>query len=510
MSTYICIPVRPKNPLPIRHKKCYNVMMFFKIHTNERASDWLKALLIVSSCGAIAVLITYVLYGFTQDLLVERLRERLTAIVSTASLRFSAEDVESISSYEDSNKPAFAKIVEQLDELRSANKNLQYAYIMRRTDDPNTFEFVADADSLSLLEDIDENGNGILDEEEQPPMPGDPYDVSEYPVLRDEAFYYPVAEHELASDQWGSLLAAFAPIRDSSGNTVAILGVDVIVTDFMQVTRATLMPFLLFVLFLILMLALLSLMLLRINRERIKALQEIDRQKDELISIVSHQLNTPVSAVKWNIEMFLDGDLGKMSDEQTKQLNLMQSELASLADLVSMLLDVSRIQLGRMKVSRAELDLAAFFAEELAVIEPKAKEKKVKFTAHIPAKLPVGYLDKRLVRMTLENLLTNAVKYTPEGGQASLTVKLQGDKIIYEVKDTGCGIPKAEQARMFEKLFRASNVVNAQEGNGLGMFVAKGAVEAQGGSIRFESEEGKGSVFYVELPLIKKAQTKSD
>ena len=351
-------------------------MMFFKIHTNERASDWLKALLIVSSCGAIAVLITYVLYGFTQDLLVERLRERLTAIVSTASLRFSAEDVESISSYEDSNKPAFAKIVEQLDELRSANKNLQYAYIMRRTDDPNTFEFVADADSLSLLEDIDENGNGILDEEEQPPMPGDPYDVSEYPVLRDEAFYYPVAEHELASDQWGSLLAAFAPIRDSSGNTVAILGVDVIVTDFMQVTRATLMPFLLFVLFLILMLALLSLMLLRINRERIKALQEIDRQKDELISIVSHQLNTPVSAVKWNIEMFLDGDLGKMSDEQTKQLNLMQSELASLADLVSMLLDVSRIQLGRMKVSRAELDLAAFFAEELAVIEPKAKENR--------------------------------------------------------------------------------------------------------------------------------------
>ena len=93
--------------------------MFFKIHTNERASDWLKALLIVSSCGAIAVLITYVLYGFTQDLLVERLRERLTAIVSTASLRFSAEDVESISSYEDSNKPAFAKIVEQLDELRA-------------------------------------------------------------------------------------------------------------------------------------------------------------------------------------------------------------------------------------------------------------------------------------------------------------------------------------------------------------------------------------------------------
>ncbi|MFA5273340.1 MAG: HAMP domain-containing sensor histidine kinase [Candidatus Peribacter sp.] len=231
-------------------------------------------------------------------------------------------------------------------------------------------------------------------------------------------------------------------------------------------------------------------------------LKDLDRQKDELLSIVSHQLATPVTSVKWYLEMLLDGDSGELNEEQKKQLMTMQGVTADLVDLVGMILDVSRIQLGRMKVDRGDLNLGTFFTEVLAVIEPKATVKKQQFIKVIPKSLPVASLDKRLMRMTLENLLSNAVKYTPEGGRVELHVTLSDHTLRYEVKDTGCGIPKEDQEKIFGKLFRATNVRNT-EGNGLGLFAAKGAAEAQGGKVWFTSEPNKGTTFTVEVPLTK-------
>lgn len=241
-----------------------------------------------------------------------------------------------------------------------------------------------------------------------------------------------------------------------------------------------------------------------------KDLKELDRQKDELISIVSHQLATPVTSVKYYIEMFLDGDMGKLTPEQKESILTMGKVTGDLSDLVSMILDVSRIQLGKMKVSRKELDVPAYVREILTVIEPKAKEKKEELLIILPKDLLPMMLDKRLVRMTLENLLTNAVKYTPDGGKVTLFMERRGDTLHYEVRDTGFGIPKAEQGKIFGKLFRASNVVDKMEGNGFGLFAAKGAVEAQGGKIWFESEENKGTTFFVDLPIILKGNEKKD
>lgn len=251
---------------------------------------------------------------------------------------------------------------------------------------------------------------------------------------------------------------------------------------------------------LLLILTIQTVILVRIWRSRVDLLKDLDRQKDELLSIVSHQLATPVTSVKWYIEMLLDGDSGELTDEQKKQLATMQGVTEDLVDLVGMILDVSRIQLGKMKVDRADLDLGTFFGEVLAVIEPKAIVKKQQFIKKIPAKLPVASLDKRLMRMTLENLLSNAVKYTPEGGKVELKVEVKDRTLRYSVKDTGCGIPKEEQEKIFGKLFRATNARNT-EGNGLGLFAAKGAAEAQGGKVWFESASGKGTTFFVEVPL---------
>ena len=241
---------------------------------------------------------------------------------------------------------------------------------------------------------------------------------------------------------------------------------------------------------------------LAIDLEKANAqLKELDRQKDELLSIVSHQLATPVSAVKWNLEMMLEGDMGKLTKEEEESLKSLQGVTTNLADLVSMILDVSRIQLGRMKIEKQELDLNAFFKEILDVIQPKAKEKKVQFNIAMPATLPKAKLDKRYTHMTIENLLSNAVKYTPENGTVNFTITINNNSMHCEVKDTGMGIPKQEQDKIFGKMYRATNARNAVDGNGFGLYVAKGAVEAQGGKIWFESEEGKGTTFFVDLPL---------
>lgn len=297
------------------------------------------------------------------------------------------------------------------------------------------------------------------------------------------------------------VFSSYAPIVNQSGRAAnAVLGIDVDVTSYLDFVNATLLPFVIAVVILLVLIGTLVLVLLKLWGSRVNLLKDLDRQKDELLSIVSHQLATPVTSVKWYIEMLLDGDSGELTEEQKKQLMTMQGVTTDLVDLVGMILDVSRIQLGRMKVDRVDLDLNTFFTDVLAVIEPKATIKKQQFVKKMPAHLPTASLDKRLMRMTLENLLSNAVKYTPEGGRVELSVTLADHTLHYEVKDSGCGIPKEEQGKIFSKLFRATNVRNT-EGNGLGLFAAKGAAEAQGGKVWFESEPDKGTTFFVEVPL---------
>jgi signal transduction histidine kinase len=236
---------------------------------------------------------------------------------------------------------------------------------------------------------------------------------------------------------------------------------------------------------------------------RVELLKQLDRQKDELISIVSHQLATPITSLKWNVEILLDGDTGPLNEQQKKELQVMQSSTNNLADLVSMMLDVSRLELGRMKVDRTDVDVRKLFEETIEMVRPKALEKKQTLEV-VLGEMPTARLDKRLTRMTLENLLTNAIKYTPDRGKVIVTAQVNKDVLHYQVRDTGFGIPKKEQSQIFGKLFRASNVQTVP-GNGLGLFAAKGAVEAQCGRIHFESSPGWGTVFTVDLPLTEEA-----
>ncbi|MEQ1849145.1 MAG: HAMP domain-containing sensor histidine kinase [Candidatus Peribacteraceae bacterium] len=389
----------------------------------------------------------------------------------------------------------------QLQRIRNNNINVNFAYLLQPTRDENVFTFIADADSLDPLAEIDLNHDGVIDDNDALAAPGDEYEVSQIPALKHTALKYPTTDEELEQDQWGFSLSAYAPIQNR-GETIAVLGIDVDVSDFQEVVSATFLPFSLFVIFLLLILSILTVFLVRTWNQRVKIVEDIDRQKDELLGIVSHQLAKPITAIKWNLESLLDGDTGALNKEQKESATTMQTMATDLSDLTSMILDVSRVQLGRMNLQPQPLDLNSFFEEILAIIHPTIVEKGINFVKNIhPAKLPTVLLDKRYTRMTVENLLTNAVKYTPEKGTVKLDITIDKGNMHFRVSDTGIGIPKGEQQKIFGKMYRASNAQNTYEGNGFGLYVAKGAVEGQGGKIGFTSQEGKGTTFWFDLPM---------
>ncbi len=452
---------------------------------------------------AIAVAITYVLLNYTQDLLRQRLNERLISIVSTAALQFDPEEIRQIKEkgIDAVGTEIYRKNVLKLQAIREANHDIRYAYIFAQTEDPNTVIYVADADAISIVPTIDFNEDGVIDDEDVS-SPGEEYDATEVPVLHEEAFMVSTVDKELTEDSWGSFLSAYSPIKLSDGSAVGSLTIDVEVTDYLRIVGATFTPFILFIAVLLLVILTLTHITVRIWRKKVDVVQELDRQKDELLGLVSHQLAAPVSAIRWYVEMLLDGDLGELQNEQKKQLETVQQSTGNLSDLIGMILDVSRIQLGRIKIDKQELNLNEFFKEILDVVEPRAIEKKIDFQKTMPKSLPSAMLDKRYTRMTIENMLTNAIKYTPNEGKVALTITVADDQIRVMVKDTGCGIPQADQKNIFGKMYRASNVRNsAIDGNGFGLYIAKNAVESQGGKMWFESTEGKGTTFYVTLPL---------
>lgn len=455
---------------------------------------------IVLMCSIVVIVITYFMYSFTASLLQKRLDERLIAIAGTASLMFDADEIKYLSSLDSEElviTQEYRDAVKTLHEIKEANPTVTFTYILGFTEDENLMTFIADADVVALKPELNFNEDELTDEG----YPGSEYDVSGIEaIVNKRAFVSATVSPEIYEDYWGKLYSAYAPIR-KDGEVIAILAIDTDISDYNAFVKATFLPFGIITVLLIWLLAIAIIFVLKMWNSRVELMRDLDRQKDELLSIVSHQLATPVSSIKWYLEMLEDGDLGEMNNDQKEHIKAMRGIGSNMSDLVSMILDVSRIQLGRMKIEKQDLDLNDFFHEIIATIDPKAAEKKVEFVKNIPEKLPIAKLDRRYTNMTIENLLSNAVKYTPTGGKVVCDVKVVNGNLNITVKDTGMGIPEAEKDKIFGRMYRASNARNAIDGNGFGLFVAKGAVEAQSGKIWFDSIEGKGTTFYVVLPL---------
>ncbi|MFH0818732.1 MAG: ATP-binding protein [Patescibacteria group bacterium] len=229
----------------------------------------------------------------------------------------------------------------------------------------------------------------------------------------------------------------------------------------------------------------------------------IDKQKTEFISVASHQLRTPLSSIKWFIEMLLHGDAGKLKNEQSDLLNEAYESNERMIKLVNDLLNVSRIEQGRVSVEPHPTDFQKMVKSVLRELTPSIKAKQIKVNLKTISHLKNLYIDAELIRQVVQNLLTNAIKYTPPQGQVNIDICLKGNNVQFSVQDTGFGIPEDQKSNIFKKFFRASNAVSKEtEGNGLGLYLAKSVVESSGGKMWFDSVEHKGSTFYFTLPLI--------
>ncbi|MCA9397583.1 PAS domain-containing protein [candidate division WWE3 bacterium] len=242
--------------------------------------------------------------------------------------------------------------------------------------------------------------------------------------------------------------------------------------------------------------------------------KEIDQAKTEFVSLAAHQLRAPLSTISWYVETLLDGDIGEFDNEVKESLEQVYSDSNRLIELVNALLDVSRLDLGTFSIQPEPVILVDIITDVLRLVKPRQEEKNLAIKTDIEGAIPVINMDKTLTRMIIDNLITNAIKYTPKGGTVSVSlgihkagqtvegVYLNEDSILFSVRDTGYGIPSYQQGKIFQKLFRADNVkYKDEQGTGLGLYMVKAIISEIEGNIWFESKEGEGTVFYVLLPM---------
>lgn len=229
--------------------------------------------------------------------------------------------------------------------------------------------------------------------------------------------------------------------------------------------------------------------------------KEIEKAKSDFISLSSHQLRTPLSTINWYTEMLLEGDAGKLDKNQEKYIKEIHIGNQRMIKLVNDLLSVSRIELKTMPIQEESCDPKKVADDVIESYSTKIKEKKLSLEKNYPDENLIFKADKNILRIILENLISNAIKYTPNKGEIRVGLEKRDKEILIQVSDNGYGIPKKQQDKLFTKFFRADNIRDKEtDGTGLGLYIVKSLTEKVGGKISFSSEEDKGSTFYVTIP----------
>lgn len=225
-------------------------------------------------------------------------------------------------------------------------------------------------------------------------------------------------------------------------------------------------------------------------------LQALDETKDDFISMASHQLRTPLTTIKGYISMVLDGDAGPLSPMQHKMLDQAFLSSQRMVFLIADLLNISRLKTGKFVIEPAKVNLAKIVEDEVRQLKETAAGRSLALSYEKPAGFPDLMLDETKIRQVIMNFIDNAIYYTPAGGKIAVSLVEKPATVELRVADTGIGVPKSEQPHLFTKFYRAGNARRARpDGTGLGLFMAKKVIVAQGGLVIFDSKEGKGSTF---------------
>lgn len=445
--------------------------------------------------------LTMTLFVRSTSALEEQLRETLRAAAVSAAYSIDGDDLEGIRGPGDMFDPEYLQITSMLRNMIDEIPQVKFAYVLRRTDQENVLEFVLDADAMLSPEELDENGNGEIDSDEEPSYPGEQYDISETPALQDEAFRMSTTDPSITVDQWGALLSGYAPIRSrTTGDVVAVLGIDMDAADFQANTRSVLSPF---AVLLILMLAgmLATGVALLIESRQLQSISRINAERSGLLQLTFHQLGEPITILQWAIETLEDTKNDPSSLEKILPENLvdMREGVRRLGSIIDTLQEAEKVELGAFENKPVELSVKHVLDDVVSIVAPPPQDGLGRVAVEADEMKHV--FDPHLLTVVLRRLIENALEFSREGGIVRVRASHEAKRLRIDVIDVGCGIPAADVPHLFEKYHRASNASTMKpDGNGLGLYIARGIVELMGGVISLSSRLGEGTTVTILLP----------
>jgi len=233
-----------------------------------------------------------------------------------------------------------------------------------------------------------------------------------------------------------------------------------------------------------------------------KRLEALNRIKSEFVSIVSHDLKTPLTSIKNAVQLLMTEKAGALNESQKRFMSMASRNIDRLARLINDLLDLSKLEAGKMELRLSEVDIKYLIQHAIETFKSRADEKSIRLRMDCPETLPTVYADSDRIEQVFYNLIDNALKFTPENGQIVVSVQDMGDKVGAIVEDTGVGISPDKQQHIFDQFYQVEDTLSrTTQGAGLGLSIVKQLIEAHGGEISVTSEISRGSRFFFTLPV---------
>ncbi len=237
-------------------------------------------------------------------------------------------------------------------------------------------------------------------------------------------------------------------------------------------------------------------------KEANKRLQALNQIKSEFVSVVSHDLRTPLTSIKNAVQLLLTGKTGSLNETQNRFMSMAARNIDRLARLINDLLDLSKLEAGKIELRFARTDLRQIIMNSIETFRSRADEKAIRLEMDCPENLPGIYADSDRIEQIFSNFLDNALKFTTGGGRITVSAREAGDKVEAAVEDTGVGLSSEAQEHVFEQFYQVEDTLSrTTQGTGLGLSIVKKLIESHGGSISVQSETGKGSRFFFTLPV---------
>lgn len=454
--------------------------------------------------GVVCVIITgfgWFFWMHGKQIMEEELKERLRTTASIAAHLFDAGDIVAVEKNPTSNRAALRRIVDQLNVIREETNHIRFAYIMRRTEDPMSLAFVADADTFATQTELDQDHDGIVEPDEHASMPGDLFDISEIPVLQGEAFDHPTVDAEFTHDQWGTFISGYAPIFDDDGIAVGVLGIDINANDFLLHSQRLVSPII------GLLMAMLGIivagMILWDNERRRNALKKIvDDERSGLLQLALHRIGTPLTIFKWSLETLADcmSNNSCSREDIESHIDQMRKGIVNMDQVIQQLLEVERVEVGSLRNEPRPVIIRDCVQQVVDDIKTEWQYRNQQLVIENSCNLPV-IVDPKILGNVIRELLLNAVLYSPRNSPIVVHATQQLHHVSISITDNGCGIKAQDRVRVFGKFVRGENAhLYHPNGSGLGLYIARGVVKHIGGSIWIESTAGNGTTVTFTVP----------